>query len=108
VNPLGAFFLEKGMDARLRRREKAGGESCRLFEVLTRGENQWMAFAWEDFKYRLWIDVDDGYLRRGEVVAEHRDHSLTGLKLLMEFSDYDQPVEIQAPDDKAPRETTLT
>jgi hypothetical protein len=96
LNPLGAFFFENGMDARFRRREKVGGESCRLFEILTRGENQWMAFFWEDFKYRLWIDIDEGYLRKGEIIAEHRDNSLMGLKILVEFSDYDQPGDIRS------------
>jgi hypothetical protein len=95
LNPLSAFFFEKGMDARFRKREKAGKESCRLFEILTRGENQWMAFFWEDFKYRLWIDIDEGYVRKGEIIAEHRDNSLMGLKILVEFSDYDQPMDIE-------------
>jgi hypothetical protein len=101
LDPLGAFFFESGMDARFRRREKAGRTPCRLFEILTRGENQWMAFFWEDFKYRLWIDMDEGYLRKGEIIAEHRDNSRMGLKILVEFSDYDQPMDIRLPQDAA-------
>ena len=97
LNPLGAFFFENGMDARFRKREKAGRISCRLFEIITRGENQWMAFFWEDFKYRLWVDTQEGYLRKGEIIAEHRDNSLMGLKIILEFSDYDQSMDIQLP-----------
>lgn len=97
LNPLSAFFFENGMDARFRKREKAGRIPCRLFEILTRGENQWMAFFWEDFKYRLWIDTREGYLRKGEIIAEHRDNAMMGLKIIVEFSDYDQPMDIRLP-----------
>jgi len=99
INPLGAFhFAEQdNIDARYAGLEKAGGKICRLYEVMARGTNKYMELYWEDFNYRVWIDRQDGFIRRAEIVAEHRDNSRHLLKIEVELKDFNEPVEIMEP-----------
>ncbi|MCR4441832.1 MAG: hypothetical protein QHH10_06790 [Peptococcaceae bacterium] len=100
INPLGAFhFTERdNIDVKYVGREKAGGKTCRLYEVMGRGGNKYMELYWEDFNYRLWIDRKEGVIRRAEIMAEHRDNSRHLLKIDVELKDFNEPVDIKGPE----------
>lgn len=99
INPLGAFHFspEDNIDVKKAGSAKTGGRSCRVYEVMGRGVNEYMALYWQDFNYRLWIDKKDGVIRRAEVLAEHRDNSQHILKIIVELTDFNEDIEIAAP-----------
>ncbi|MDX9872276.1 MAG: hypothetical protein RBT41_07645 [Clostridia bacterium] len=99
INPLGAFHFTEQDNIVVKRvgKESIRGKSCRIYEVMGRGVNEYMALYWQDFNYRLWIDKKDGVIRRAEVLAEHRDNSLHHLKITVEMMDFNETIEIQPP-----------
>ena len=98
INPLGAFQFINNMDASYVGKEKVGGRKCRVYEVMTRGEHQLLTYYWHDYNYRLWIDQKDGFLKKGEVIAEHRDNALHTLHVTVDFKNYGKKIRIKAPE----------
>jgi len=98
LNPLGAFnFPEENMEARYVGAKKVHGKRCRVYEIMTRGENKYLQLFWRDFKYILWVDRNDGYIRQAQIYAEHRDDSQYGLKVQVFFTDYNEQIELKPP-----------
>lgn len=97
VNPLGIFKFPDNPDVKYTGKEKVGKTACRVYEIMTRGENKYLELYWQDFNYRLWIDKKDGLIRKAEVSAEHRDDSTHILTVIIELMDYNEPVEIKPP-----------
>lgn len=97
LNPMGVFNVTGEIEVRYSGTEKVEGTSCRIYEVMSKGENKYVELYWQDFNYRLWIGKRDGYLHKAEIAAEHRDNSLHTLTVDINFSDYNKSIEIQAP-----------
>lgn len=97
INPLGIFNFSENIEVKYTGKEKVGKTACRVYEVMTRGENKFLELYWQDFNYRLWIDKKQGLIRKAEVSAEHRDDSSHTLSVSIELTDYNEPVEIEAP-----------
>jgi len=97
LNPLNAFNFTGDISVRYCGKDKVDSVPCRVYEVMTKGENEYLELYWQDFNYRLWVDRKDGYLRKAEISAEHRDNSLHTLTVSITFSDYNKPIEIKAP-----------
>lgn len=96
-NPLGVFNVSAEFDVMYSGTAKVNGAACRVYEVMTKGENKYLELYWQDFNYRFWIGKRDGYLHKAEITAEHRDNSLHILTVSINFSDYYEPIELQAP-----------
>jgi len=99
LNPLSVFSFQQDIAVQYRGKDKVGSVPCWVYEVMTKGENEYLELYWQDFNYRLWVDRKDGYLRKAEISAEHRDNSLHVLTVSITFSDYNEPIEIKAPVD---------
>lgn len=97
LNPLGVFNVSAEFDVMYSGTAKVNGAACRVYEVMTKGENKYLELYWQDFNYRFWIGKRDGYLHKAEITAEHRDNSLHILTVSINFSDYYEPIELQAP-----------
>lgn len=97
LNPLGIFNLNEDITVKYTGKEKVDSITCRVYEVMTKGENKFLELYWHDFNYRIWVDKKDGYLRKAEISAEHRDNSLHILTVSIIFSGYNEPIEIKAP-----------
>lgn len=97
LNPLSVFSFSEDIAVKYRGQEKVAAVPCRVYEVMTKGENKFLELYWQDFNYRIWLDKKDGYLRKAEVSAEHRDNSLHSLTVGINFSAYNEPIEIKAP-----------
>lgn len=97
LNPLSSFNFNTDIYAKYAGKERVDSSSCRVYEVMTRGENKFMELYWQDFNYRLWVDKKEGYLRKAEITAEHRDNSQHVLTVSIRFFDYNEPIEIKAP-----------
>jgi hypothetical protein len=98
INPLSIFRFLGDAEITYAGKEKLGGRRCRVYEAMTRGENMWLTFFWQDYNYRIWVDQKEGYLKRGEITAEHRDDSGHKLIVTVTVRDYNQPLTIAAPE----------
>lgn len=97
LNPLASFYFSDNIEARYVGKEKINGKACRVYEVMTRGENKFMELYWQEFKYILWVDKGDEYIRKAKVTAEHRDDSQHTLSVEIFFNDYNENIEIRPP-----------
>jgi hypothetical protein len=97
INPLGAFEFLDSMEATYVGKEKVDGRRCRVYEVMTKGEHEWMTYFWQDYNYRIWIDQKEGYMKKGEVAAEHRDDSTHTLHVVVMITDFGKKINIEAP-----------
>jgi len=97
INPLSIFENMENVQVNYVGKEKVEGRRCRVYEVMTKGEREWMTYFWQDYNYRIWIDQKEGYLKKGEVYAEHRDNSKHQMYLLVIVDDYGKNIDIKAP-----------
>jgi hypothetical protein len=99
LNPLGAFhFTEDNFDdVKYAGKEKVGGQTCRVYEVMTRGENKYLELFWQDFNYIIWVDKKEGLIRQAQVSAEHRDNACHILSINISLSDFNTAIELKAP-----------
>jgi hypothetical protein len=98
LNPLGVFnFSEENLDAKYVGTERVQGNNCRVYEIMTRGENKYLQLFWQDFNYILWVARKDGLIRQAQISADHRDNSQYNLKLLVSLYDYNEEVELKPP-----------
>lgn len=97
INPLGSFNFSQIVEAKYAGKEKIGGKTCRVYEVMARGENKFLELFWQDFNYRLWIDKNEGFINKAEVSAEHRNNSRHLLNISIILSDFNENIEIKEP-----------
>ncbi|MGI6144910.1 MAG: hypothetical protein GX092_04135 [Clostridia bacterium] len=98
LNPLGVFnFPEENLDVKYVGVERVQGKKCRVYEIMTRGENRYLQLFWQDFNYIIWIDRKEGLIRQAQISAEHRDDSQYNLKLLVSFYDFNKEIELKPP-----------
>lgn len=98
LNPLGVFnFPENNLEVRYAGTEKVQGKRCRVYEIMTRGENEYLQLFWRDFNYILWIDRKDGLIRKAQISAEHRDDSKYSLRLTVLIYDFNKQIELKPP-----------
>lgn len=97
LNPLASFYFNDNFDARYVGQEKVSGKKCRVYEVMTRGENKFMELYWQEFKYKLWIDKNNEYIVKAQIIAEHRDDSQHILSVQIVFDNYNKDIEIIPP-----------
>ncbi|QNB46543.1 hypothetical protein BR63_09605 [Thermanaerosceptrum fracticalcis] len=97
INPLGSFNFSQIIEVKYAGKEKIGGKTCRVYEVMARGENKFLELYWQDFNYKLWIDRNEGIIRKAEVSAEHRSNSQHLLNISILLSDFNENIEIKEP-----------
>jgi len=99
INPLGAFHFSEqdNIEVKYLGKEKVNRQTCRLYEVMGRGVNEYMALYWQDFKYRIWVNKKDGVIQKAEIMAEHRDNSQHLLQITVELSSFNDTIEINPP-----------
>ncbi|MDD2211655.1 MAG: hypothetical protein PHV56_01550, partial [Clostridia bacterium] len=73
------------------------GKKCRVYELMTKGENKYLELFWQDFNYILWVDKKEGLIRQAQISAEHRDNSQHNLKIVLWLSDFNVPIELKPP-----------
>ncbi|MGI6587363.1 MAG: hypothetical protein ACOX2N_00975 [Peptococcia bacterium] len=98
LNPLGIFdFSDDNFTVRYTGTERVAKKKCWIYEVMTRGENKYLELFWQDFNYILWVDKKEGFIRRAQISAEHRDNSQHNLKIVFSLEDYNLPLELKPP-----------
>lgn len=98
LNPLSAFnFPEGNFSVKYTGKERVNRKKCRVFEVMTRGENKYLELFWQDFNYILWIEEKGKFIRQAQITAEHRDDAAHYLKIVCTFDRVNVPLKIQPP-----------
>jgi hypothetical protein len=98
LNPLSVFnFVEDNFTAKYVGTERVVGKKCRVYELMTKGENKYLELFWQDFNYILWVDKKEGLIRQAQISAEHRDNSQHNLKIVLWLSDFNVPIELKPP-----------
>ncbi len=98
LNPLGVLnFPEGNFVVQEAGTERLGGKSCRVYEVMTKGESKYLGLFWQDFDYILWVDKKEGLIRQARITAEHREKAGQTLSVDLLLTDYHLPIELKAP-----------
>jgi len=98
LNPLSVFkFTDGFFEVKEAGREKIDGHACRVYEVMTKGDNKYLQLFWQDFNYILWVDKKDGLLRQARISGEHREMVNHALSIEVRFFDYHVPIELKPP-----------
>ncbi|HHX96720.1 MAG TPA: hypothetical protein GX687_04575 [Clostridia bacterium] len=98
LNPLGVLeFLEEEFAAKYAGKAKVGKKKCRVYEVMSRGENKFAEFFWQDFNYILWVDQKGKYIRQAQITAEHRDEPEHDLQILITLGDFNRSFVLEPP-----------
>lgn len=98
LNPLSVLkFAEGSFEVKEAGKERVDGKPCRVYEVMTKGENKYLELYWRDFNFILWVDKKEGVLRRLKISAEHRETTDHTLSIETVFTDYDVPLELKPP-----------
>lgn len=97
INPLGIFNFTENMEVKYVGKERITGKTCRIYEVMTRGQEKYMELYWSDFNYILWLDKKEGMIRKAQISAEHRDKSQHILKVTVDILDFNKDITINAP-----------
>lgn len=97
INPLGIFNFTENMEVKYVGKEKVADETCRVYEIMTRGQAKYLELYWNDFNYILWLDRKDGMIRKAQISAEHRDNSQHILTVTVEIADFNKEITITPP-----------
>jgi hypothetical protein len=98
LNPLSVFkFTDGSFEVKEAGKEKVAGQTCRVYEIMTKGENKYLQLFWQDFNYILWVDKKDGLLRQARISGEHREMVNHTLSIEVLFFDYHVPFELKPP-----------
>jgi len=79
LNPLSNFRFRDIGKIEKRGFEKIDGAECLVVECSPTVESQLLETRWMDFKYRLWIDYNDNWIRKGVLSATNKKTSKTRL-----------------------------
>lgn len=64
---------------------------------MSRGENKFAEFFWQDFNYILWVDQKGKYIRQAQITAEHRDEPEHDLQILITLGDFNRSFVLEPP-----------
>ena len=96
INPLGCLQIAETARVIVQEKEKLNGKACKKYQVHTSGTDTFLASAWSEYYYTLWIDKKHR-LQQVEIIADDHENSAEQLRLTVQF-DWDSEVpEITAP-----------
>lgn len=98
LNPLSNFrFRDVGKVEKLGF-EKIDGAECLIVKCSPTVESQLLETRWKDFEYRLWIDYNKNWIRKGELKATNKKTGKTRLNIEVTLKDFNESMEIKPPD----------
>ena len=97
INPLSVFDFSEDIDVTYTGTQKVQRRTCRVYEIMKRGENKYLQLYWTDYTFKLWIDKREGVIKKAEVNAEHRDNSRYLLNMTVMLWDFNEPIVIERP-----------
>ncbi|ADI01372.1 hypothetical protein [Syntrophothermus lipocalidus] len=75
--------------------EKVGGTRCFIISCRPSIENELMEVALKDFRYKLWVDYRQKYIRRATLSAVSKNNPNARLTMKVEFFDFNQDIRVQ-------------
>ncbi len=78
--------------------EKVGGTRCFIISCRPSIENELMEVALKDFRYKLWVDYRQKYIRRATLSAVSKNNPNARLTMKVEFFDFNQDIRVQKPE----------
>jgi len=98
LNPLSNFRFRDIGKIEKRGFEKIDGAECLVVECSPTVESQLLETRWMDFKYRLWIDYNDNWIRKGVLSATNKKTGKTRLYIETTLKDFNDKIEVKPPD----------
>jgi len=98
LNPLSNFRFKTVNQVEKLGFEKVNGVECLKVNCRPSIESQLLESLWKDFAYRLWIDYRKDRLIKAELSAVNQRNDKSHLKIRVEFSDFNETMNIKAPD----------
>ncbi|MGE5390164.1 MAG: hypothetical protein ACM3PE_03780 [Deltaproteobacteria bacterium] len=100
LNPLSNFRFRDIGKVEKRGFEKIDGAECLVVEFSPSVESQLLETRWVDFDYRVWIDYNDNWIRKGLLSATNKKTGKTKLYIEVTLKDFNDRIEIKPPDTK--------
>ncbi len=97
INPLANFNFKDIAEMKFLRKENLGQVKCRVFEIKPNLDNQLLEMFWQRFKYQIWIDNKDKFIRKAVVSAASKTQAKAELNVIVEFNDFGQSIKFNPP-----------
>jgi hypothetical protein len=98
LNPLSNFRFKHVSQVEKQGFEVIDGTECLVVTCNPSVEAQLLETMWKDISYRFWIDYHKDLIRQAVLTATNKKNPSTKLTLEAKLSDFDQNIEIKAPD----------
>ncbi len=98
LNPLSNFRFKQIAAVEKLRFEEVDGVECLVVGCRPSIESQLLENLWKSFEYRLWLDYKERMVKKADLTAVNKKAPDTRLNLLVEFSDWNQKIDIRPPD----------
>lgn len=98
LNPMSNFRFKKVDDIEKLGFEDIDGIECLLVKCKPAVESQILENLWKDFEYKLWLDYDKNLIKKATMSAKNKKNDINLLLLEVQFSDYNEKMNLQAPE----------
>ncbi|MGI9952280.1 hypothetical protein V3F56_07950 [Moorellaceae bacterium AZ2] len=97
VNPLSILKITKIQDLQYKGRQKNVPGRPYLLELRPEINNRLLNTYWRNFYYKLWVERGSHYIRKVELVADHRQKPGDKLRITLELYDFNKVTKINPP-----------
>lgn len=98
LSPLSNFRFKDVTKVQKLGFEEIDGADCLVVKCSPTVESQLLETRWKDFEYRLWIDYNKGWIRKGMLSAVNKKTGKTRLNIEVTLKDFNEKIEIKPPD----------
>ncbi len=98
LDPLSNFNFKSISEIEKLGFEKVGNNKCIVISCKPSLENELMEVALKDFRYKLWVDFRQKFIRKATLSAVSKNNENARLALTVEFFDFNESIRIEKPE----------
>ncbi|MGE5405939.1 MAG: hypothetical protein ACM3PP_13510 [Candidatus Saccharibacteria bacterium] len=97
LDPLSNFNFKNIGEVKKEGFETIDGSKCMIICCRPSVENELMEILWQDFTYKIWIDINERVIKKTALSAVSKNNSNTFLSLKVSFKNYNSNIKINKP-----------
>lgn len=98
MDPLSNFNFKSVSETEKLGFEKIGSNKCLVISCKPCLENELMEVALKDFRYKLWVDFRQRFIRKATLSAVSKNNPNARLAVTVEFFDFNENIRIEKPE----------
>lgn len=98
LDPLSNFNFKNIGEIQKTSTETVNGSRCAVICCKPSVENELMEILWQDFNYKIWVDMRERVIKKATLSAVSKNNEKTFLQLNVAFDDYNDKIAINKPD----------